>query len=284
MTRIPVCDLDDPRLAVYRSLKATNQTRRLGQFVVEGEKLVRRLLVSRFPTVSVLVADHHEPRLKTQVPEGVPTYVVPHELVETLVGFPFHRGVLGCGQRLPWPPLADIVGDRERVLTLVVCPELSNPENLGAIARIGDSFGIDGILAGAACPDPFSRRVLRVSMGSILRLPVVVSERLDEHLRRLANEDQVEVWAAVTDPAAVPFDRVGRPHRLALVLGEENRGIDAQWTARCHEAITIPMRPGAGSLNVAVAAGILLQRLTRGPDPERSTPSRPGCAGGSTAS
>ena len=52
-------------------------------------------------------------------------------------------------------------------LTLVVCPRLSNPENLGAIARIGDVFGIDAILAGPSCPDPLSRRVLRVSMGSI---------------------------------------------------------------------------------------------------------------------
>ena len=52
-------DLDDPRLAIYRSLKATNQTRALDQFVVEGEKLVDRLLECRFPLVSVLVTDRH---------------------------------------------------------------------------------------------------------------------------------------------------------------------------------------------------------------------------------
>jgi tRNA G18 (ribose-2'-O)-methylase SpoU len=274
-TRIPVSNLDDPRLAIYRSLKATNQTRRLAQFVVEGEKLVRRLLASRFPTVSVLVTDRHEPRLVTQVPDAVPTFVVPHALVEELVGFPFHRGVLGCGQRLPWPSVQAIVGDHDHQLTLVVCPQLSNPDNLGAIARVGDVFGIDGILAGSSCPDPFSRRVLRVSMGSILSVPVVVSERLDELARDLAANDQVELWAAVPDPAAVPFDRVARPRRLALVLGEEDRGIEPEWTERCRHVVTIPMRPGGGSLNVAVAAGILIHGLMRRPSEELPAPSAP---------
>ena len=101
------------------------------------------------------------------------------------MGFPFHRGVLACGQR---GALASDRGDRRsggESLFLVICPKLSDPENLGAIARIGDVFGIDGILAGSECPDPFSRRVLRVSMGSILRVPVVVSQQLAEQARRL---------------------------------------------------------------------------------------------------
>ena len=63
MPRIPIDDLDDPRIAIYRSLKATNQTRRLDHFVVEGEKLVARLLESRFPPVSVLVTDRHVPAM-----------------------------------------------------------------------------------------------------------------------------------------------------------------------------------------------------------------------------
>jgi len=261
MSWIRISDLDDPRLAIYRSLKATNLTRRLGQFVVEGERLVERLLDSRFPTVSVLVTDRLGPRLVTPIPDRVPTYVVPHELIHTLVGFPFHRGILACAERRPWPPPEEIFRDRDRPLTLVICPRLSNPENLGAIARIADVFGIDAILAGPTCPDPFSRRVLRVSMGSILRVPVTVSRRLGEMVDKLAHDHHVELQAAVADPAAEPFDQLPRPARLGLVLGEEDQGIEAAWLERCRRKITIPMRPGAGSLNVAVAAGILLHRL-----------------------
>jgi tRNA G18 (ribose-2'-O)-methylase SpoU len=262
MSRVPITDLDDPKIAIYRSLKATNQTRRLGQFVVEGEKLVERLLASRFPPVSVLVTDRHEPRLTAHVPADVPLYVVPHKLVDSIVGFAFHRGVLACAERRPWPHLDEIVKHAGTRLTLVICPRLSNPENLGAIARIGDVFGIDAILTGPSCPDPFSRRVLRVSMGSILRVPLICDERFGAMVDDLARSDQLVLVAAVADAAAEPFDGAPRPDRLGLVLGDEDQGIEPQWLARCRRIVTIPMRPGAGSLNVAVAAGILLQALT----------------------
>ena len=70
-------------------------------------------------------------------------------------------------------------------------------------------------------------------------------------------------WSgAVADPAAEPFDRQPRPGRLGLVLGDEDRGIDPEWLKRCRRVVTIPCA-GAGSLNVAVAAGILLHGFTR---------------------
>jgi tRNA G18 (ribose-2'-O)-methylase SpoU len=261
MPRILISDLDDPRIAIYGSLKATNQTRHLEQFVVEGEKLVARLHESRFPLVSVLVTDRHLPRSVLSVPEELPVYVLPHSLIDRLVGFPFHRGVLASARRSPWPPIDELVQSRDGPIKLVICPKLSDPENLGAIARIGDVFGIDGILAGPECPDPFSRRVLRVSMGSILRVPVIVSERLADDVDGLVRLFGLRLLAAVPDPLAVPLDQVARPMRLGLVLGDEDRGIDPDWLARCHERITIPMREGAGSLNVAVAAGILIHGL-----------------------
>ncbi len=263
MTRELITDLDDPRIAVYRALKATNLTRGLGQFVVEGEKLVERLLASRFPVVSILATDRHQRRLPSSLPPAVQVYVVPFELIHSLVGFPFHQGLLACGERISWPSCEEIVEQRHGRSTLVVCPRLSNPENLGAIARIGDVFGINAILAGPSCPDPLSRRVLRVSMGSALRLPVIMADRLQETARRLTSAFDVEFWAAVAEPSADSFEQVSRPDRLALVLGDEDRGVEPDWLARCRQSITIPMRPGAGSLNVSVAAGILLYNLTK---------------------
>ncbi len=263
MTRELITDLDDPRIAVYRALKATNLTRGLGQFVVEGEKLVERLLASRFQVVSILATDRYVTQIEERVPAAVPVYVVAFEQIHAIVGFPFHRGVLACAERAAWPPAEAILRQSAGRCTLVVCPRLGNPENLGAIARIGDVFGIDAILAGPSCPDPLSRRVLRVSMGSALRLPVIVVNRLEETAGLLASEFGLEFWAAVADPLADSFEQVPRPDRLALVLGDEDQGVEPDWLARCRRSITIPMRPGASSLNVAVAAGILLHHLTK---------------------
>ena len=121
--------------------------------------------------MSVLVTDRHGARHGLSIPEEIPPYVLPHELIDRLVGFPFHRGVLACMERRPSASIEEIVRLKSESLFLVICPKLSDPENSGARSRvIGDVFGIDGIMIGSECPDLAysSRRVLRVSMGSVL--------------------------------------------------------------------------------------------------------------------
>jgi tRNA G18 (ribose-2'-O)-methylase SpoU len=145
----------------------------------------------------------------------------------------------------------------------VVCPRIDNPENLGAIVRVADVFGTAGVLVGARCPDPLSRRVLRVSMGSALRLPVVSPPDLADELDRLGRDFGFETVAAVAGPDAWPLDDFRSPARLALLLGSEAHGLEPDWLARCDRRVTIPMAPGVDSLNVAVAAGILLYHATR---------------------
>jgi tRNA G18 (ribose-2'-O)-methylase SpoU len=265
MPRLPVHDLDDPRLAPYRHLKATNETRDSGLFVVEGEKLVADLIASPFPLASVLVTERREADLALRVPAGVPLYVLPQPLVSDLVGYNFHQGVLACGERRPWPGLGailDAAGDRR--LTLVVCPRLDNPENLGAIVRLADVFDAAAVLVGGRCPDPLSRRVLRVSMGTALRRPVLAWDDLAPIAASLRDRG-ITLAATVVDRDAVPLGAYRRPERLGLVLGCEGTGLPADWVSRCDVRLTIPMRPGAESLNVAVAAGILLYHLTTGP-------------------
>ncbi len=263
MPRIPILDLGDDRLAIYRDLKKTNLTRDQTRFVVEGDKLFERLLNSPFPVDSVLVTDRLEAAVTPLVPPDLPLYVVPEAEIERVVGYNFHRGVLACGLRRPWPEIEELARTAGAFATIVVCPRLDNPENLGAIARISDIFGIDAILTGSRCPDPLSRRVLRVSMGSALRVPVIGSGSLADDLDRLRRNHEFETAATVIDVDAEPIDAYRRRGRLALLLGCEGHGLESEWIARCDRRLTIPMRPGAESLNVAVAAGIVLYHVSR---------------------
>jgi tRNA G18 (ribose-2'-O)-methylase SpoU len=264
MPRVPVAELDDPRIAIYRNLKATNRTRQSAQFVVEGKKLVERLLASRFRVASVLAGERYEAQVAAKVPAEIPLYIVPHRLLDLLVGFNFHQGVLACGVRRPSPELAGLAAAMGARATVAVCPRLDNPENLGALIRLGEVFGIDALVLGPRCPDPLSRRVLRVSMGMALRLPLVASERIEDDLARLENVGFMTV-ATVADPGAEPLDHFERPARLALVFGSESAGLAPEWISRCQRRLTIPMRPGAESLNVAVAAGVILYHVSGRP-------------------
>ena len=86
------------------------------------------------------------------------------DVMNQLVGFDFHVGVVGCGVRRPNDALESVLSQTAKRLTVVVCPHCDNPENLGAIVRIGAAFGIDALLLGKSCCDPFSRRVIRVAV------------------------------------------------------------------------------------------------------------------------
>ncbi len=255
--------LDDPRLEPYRNLKATNLTRWSGQFIAEGTLVVERLLASRLPVTSVLVSRRLGTDLLRRVPEDCPVYLLEHALAEKLVGYTFHTGVLACGLRRTSPPLESLFAGEPSGRLLAVCPNVNDPENIGAIIRLSAGFGLAGVILGNGCADPYSRRVLRVSMGTAFTVPLVESRDLSRDLMRLESEFGVELCAAVLDPRAETLEGAVGSQRMALLFGNEKHGLAPQWTALCRRKLTIPMAAGADSLNVAVAAGIFFYHFTR---------------------
>ena len=268
--------IDDPRVAAYRGLK-DRTLRGEGVFVTEGRLLTLRLLESHYGVESVLAAERCAEEFAGRVPESTPLYVAPERLLREIVGFKFHRGVLACGRRREPMGLDDLLASRggDEALTLIVCPEVTDRENLGSILRIAGGFGLGGVVLGRECCDPLSRRVLRVSMGAALVVPIVWSADLPTDLRRLKEHGGVELWATVLDDSAEPLRRVRRPRRLALLFGNEACGLGERWLGVCDRRVTIPMDRRTDSLNLAVAAGIFVYALTRDPPPA----SRPGSAG-----
>lgn len=263
MPLVPLTDLDDPRLAPYRALKRTNDTARRGLFIAEGDKLVERLLRSGLALESVLLSEPHVAQFAPLLPAELSALVIADDAVETLVGFNFHRGILGCGRR-PTPPALERLVAAPRS-TLVVCPDVQDPENLGAIVRIASGFGAAGLVLGPHCADPFSRRVQRVSMGNVYALPIVPVADVVATLTELRTRHALPSWATVLDADAEVFDPRARPDRLAIVFGSEGHGIPRDVVAACDRRVTIPMPSGVDSLNVAVAAGIFLYELTHLP-------------------
>lgn len=261
MPVIPIDDLEDPRLDVYRHLKQTNQTRWEQIFIAEGEKLVERLLDSEFETVSLLAAESHVERLLPRVPSDVPVYTVTARDIDQLIGFHFHRGVLACGRRKPNPNLNSMLKSPHAPLSLVLCPDIKDPENLGAILRISAAFGFHGVLVGREGADPYSRRVLRVSMGTVFRLPVV---QIDDWAAtfEVLHANGIETAATILNPQAEPLSSATRTARFAIAFGCEGYGLSEEFISLCKRQLTIEMANGVDSLNVAVAAGIFLHHFT----------------------
>lgn len=255
--------LDDPRVAPYRLLKDRELARDGGRFIAEGEHVVRRLLSSGYATESVLLAARRVAEIAPAVPDGVPVLAVSDELIHAIIGYRFHSGVIACGLRGAKRSIDDVIPRDRETLTLVICPEVANAENMGAMIRVSAAFGCDALLLGERSCDPFFRQSIRVSMGTVFSLPIVQSDDLLRDLRRLCGEWSVELAATVLDADADPLSGSTRPPRLGLVFGNEAQGLDSRIIAACDRRITIPMKLGTDSLNVAVAAGIILHHFTR---------------------
>ena len=262
MPILPIDSLDDPRVALYRNLKDRELERRGRHCIAEGEHLTRRLLASDFPVVSVMLAERRVAEMAPLVPDHVPAYVVSQELMNQIVGLKFHSGILACGRRKPRQTIDQTIPRDKPNLTLVICPEIANVENIGTMIRIAAGFGADAMILGERCHDPFWRQSVRVSMGTIFRLPLVQSDDLLRDLRRLREEWGFELLATVLDESAEPLAGAKRGPKLGLVFGSEAQGLGREWIDACDRRVTIPMQHGTDSLNVAVSAGIFLYHFT----------------------
>jgi tRNA G18 (ribose-2'-O)-methylase SpoU len=247
--------LDDPRVAAYRNLR-DRTLRGESIFVTEGPIVARRLLASRYEAESVLVAERFAGEFEELVAEQTPLYVASPGLLREIVGFPFHQGVLAAGRRPEPLQLDDLLRSATAERTLLVCPEINKPENMGLVFRVAAAFGIDGVLLGSRSCDPFARRSLRASMGGVLQVPWVKSAALAAELRRLKDERQFQLVAAVVDGSAQSLAEVRWPARVGILLGNEFTGLDAEALSLCDARVTIPKESGMDSLNLGVAAAV----------------------------
>ena len=166
MNTIPVESVEDPRLSAYRNLPTRKTNPAPDLFVVEGRLLVERLLNSDFEVESILMDERRESQLNHLLPDSLPVYTAPLAVLESILGFTFHQGMIACGRRKQVDfALSDLLRDNQPFLA-VACINIQDSENLGGIFRNCAAFGVDLILVDDHCVDPYSRRVLRVSMGA----------------------------------------------------------------------------------------------------------------------
>jgi TrmH family RNA methyltransferase len=140
-------------------------------------------------------------------------------------------------------------------LVVVAC-DVQDPGNVGAIVRAADACGATGVVAAGASADPFGWKALRGAMGSALRVPACRAPDTGGLVRTL-REAGLTIVAASGRGGMGPSD-VDWRCPVALLVGNEGAGLDTSLASLTHVAVSIPMRAGVDSLNVAVAAGILL--------------------------
>lgn len=282
----PIHDPQDPRVEPYRDQKdawlraahnptsdgeASNDGSGTGmpggRFMAEGSLVVEHLLDSGYQTESVLVSEHRLTSLADllgRVPEQVPIYVSPRPVLEAIVGFDVHRGLLACGLRGPERDYLDVARASR---ALVVLEGLSNHDNIGSVFRsaaVLAGSGI-GVLLSPGCCDPLYRKSLRVAMGHALKIPYATVPDWPSGLEAVRDLG-FELLALDPRDGAEPIDAVVPPAKPALVFGAEGPGLTDGVRNLIGRSVVISQASGVDSLNISVAAAVALHRTVRPAD------------------
>ncbi|HZX84690.1 MAG TPA: RNA methyltransferase [Reyranella sp.] len=263
MMLIPLTSPDDPRIDPYRVIKERDLVGRGGRFIVEGRTVLDVALSkrSRFPLESLLLSESRVEALAPlleQAPVDLPVYTASQAILDGITGFHIHRGLLGIGLRGDEPDMASLIAGLPEQALVVVPLGITNHDNVGGIMRNAAAFGADAALFDFASCDPLYRKAIRVSVGGSLIVPFAREGSADAVLDLLVAHG-FELLA-LSPAGETALSNVPRPKRAALLLGAEGPGLPASIMARTR-TISIPMKGGFDSLNVATTSGIALHHL-----------------------
>lgn len=270
MNVIRISDPRDPRVADYAALPDHELLHARGIFVAEGRLVVERLVADpRFLLCSLLVNDAAAralgPALASlgQRQPNVPIYICAADAFPAITGFDIHRGCLALARRPADLPLESLLGGTR----LLVLEGVTNADNVGGLFRNAAAFSADGVVLSPTCCDPLYRKAIRTSVAATLRVPFARAARWPDDLQRLHGVGFMLV-ALTPNRSAITLDEfAGRRDgaRLALLLGTEGPGLSDAAERAADVCVRIPIRDDVDSLNVAVAGGIALSRLSAPP-------------------
>lgn len=250
----------NPAVKRFRALRDRGEDE--GLCVLEGVKLLEEALAARLEVVEAAVASRFvaTPRGAALVERLSATGVAVREMADDVLAsvsdVEQDQGVVAVARRRVFAEDSLLTG----VPLVLVAAGIQNPGNLGALLRTAEAAGATGAYL-AGCADPWSWKALRGSMGSTFRLPHVVTDDAVGALSRLRAAG-VRIYATAST-RALAHDQADLRGPSAIVLGNEGAGLGPELARAADATLSIPMAGGAESLNVAVAAGVLLFEAAR---------------------
>ena len=263
-----ITDIRAPELQPYTQLThAQLRSRRdpeQGILIAESAKVIACALNAGCRPVSFLMERRQLPAFAEQFQDrcgDVPVYTAGREVLAQLTGYALTRGMLCAMRRPALPAMEDLCRNARRIAVL---EHVTDSSNVGAIFRSAAALGMDAVLAAPSCCDPFYRRSIRVSMGTVFQIPWAWIDGAwpTPGLSRL-KELGFQTAALALDHRSISiYDPVlARADKLALLLGSEGDGLSPETIAGCDYTVRIPMFHQVDSLNVAAAAAVAFWQL-----------------------
>ena len=207
---------------------------------------------------------HHKARKA-----GIPTQIVPKAKLNRITNGALHQGAVAVCSKISFTPLEvmlqGIARNNEAVRIkkprLLVLDGLEDPRNYGAVIRSAVAAGVKGIIVTSRRMAPLGSVAVKASAGTASRIPIARTEKLPRTLYQLKERGYYVAGTQLRGGTSVWSTDWNRP--IALVLGGEKKGLRTSVAEECDFMVSIPMPGDVESLNVSVAAGILLFAAAR---------------------
>ncbi|MFD2926177.1 TrmH family RNA methyltransferase [Halobacillus naozhouensis] len=238
--------VNNSKVKEWKKLHKRKYRERTGTFLVEGHHLIEEAQKSDWKVVEVIRREG-----ESFVPDtDVQLTDVSEQVFQTISQTQTPQGIAAIVER-------KIVPFQPQTLTLLI-DAVQDPGNLGTLIRTADAAGFDHVVVGEGCVDPFNEKTIRSTQGSLFHIPIFQGE-LEDVIRDLQAAN-VMVWASALQDAE-PYKKLPQPEKAALIVGNEGQGIRNELLAYASERVYIPIYGQAESLNVAIAAAILMYHL-----------------------
>jgi TrmH family RNA methyltransferase len=238
--------LQNQKVKEWKKLHKRKNRNREQRFLVEGRHLVEEVVKSDWRIHEFILQEGVE----FPLPDGIETTEVSSQVFEAISETETPQGIAAVVEQKQseFSPVP---------LTLMI-DAVQDPGNLGTLIRTADAAGFDQVLLGVGTVDPYNDKVIRATQGSLFHMPFVQGD-ITTFVQPL-KEQGIEVWASTLDNST-PFKQLSTPEKAALIVGNEGQGIQDEIVALADERVYIPIYGQAESLNVAIAAAVLMYHM-----------------------
>jgi len=255
MNLIKIDDTNKSELEIYHKLRENAFTAD-NSFIADSPKVVNIILDTDIEVKSILATQDYYDEFSHLLTcrDKTKFFVIDKKEMEEIIGHKIHHNCMLHGIRPNETALEDLDNN------IIMLDEITSTENVGSIARSAAALGISSYLLPKEAPHPYSRRALRVSMGHITKLHVAIYNDIFETIRSL-KKNGYKIFAAELTPNAVSLQDVSISSKWVLLMGHEGKGLSQDVIDACDEIVKIEMAEDVRSLNVAVAASIMMYQF-----------------------
>ncbi len=256
---IEITSKDNPLIKFVSNLQSSAKHRKEARmFVLEGLRICDDAYQNNIKFDKLIVTksalNKHDKIIKNFSSISDSCYFLKEELFKKISDTNSPQGIIALAKI---PENDSMISKSGRYIAL---ENLSDPSNLGAIARTAEALGVDGIIISSDSCDPYSPKSLRSSMGTLLRLPLYITD----NIINTVSENSLRSFACVVDPSAESISNIEFNDGDVLLIGNEANGLSEFTKLESQKCITIKMNGKAESLNAAAAAAIAMWEMVKG--------------------